>query len=35
MLVTELLAHKLAHPVIARVSVLGLQTGDYERHFAC
>ena len=32
MLVSKLLAHKLAHPVIVGVSVLGLQTGDYERH---
>lgn len=33
MLITELLAHQLAHPVVAAVSILGLQTGDYERHF--
>ena len=30
--VAQLLAHELAHPVVAGVSVLGLQTGDYERH---
>jgi hypothetical protein len=32
MLIPELLAHELAHPIVTRVSVLGLQTGDYERH---
>lgn len=31
-LVTQLLAHELAHPVISLASVLGLQTGNYERH---
>jgi len=34
-LVAELLAHELAHPVVLRVAVLGLQTGDYERHVVC
>jgi hypothetical protein len=33
MLVTELLAHELGHPVVLVIlSVLGLQAGDYERH---
>jgi len=32
MLVSKLLAHELTHPVIVGVSILGLQTGDYERH---
>jgi hypothetical protein len=32
MLVSKLLAHELAHPIVTRVSVFGLQTGDYERH---
>jgi hypothetical protein len=31
MLLANLLAHELAHPVIA-TAVLGLQTGNYERH---
>jgi hypothetical protein len=31
-LISKLLAHELAHPVLTVVSVLGLQTGDYERH---
>lgn len=38
MLITELLAHELAHPVLLRgAAVLGHQTGNYERHvvFAC
>lgn len=29
--VAEGLAHELAHPVVI-LTVLGLQTGDYERH---
>lgn len=32
-LVTQLLAHELAAPVLARGPVLGLDSGDYERHF--
>jgi hypothetical protein len=32
MLIPKLLAHELAHPVITAASVLGHQTGDYERH---
>jgi hypothetical protein len=31
MLLANLLAHELAHPVII-TAVLGLQTGNYERH---
>jgi len=32
-LLAELLAHELAHPVIARgAAVLGHETGNYERH---
>ena len=31
MVVTERLAHELAHPVIV-LAILGLETGDYERH---
>lgn len=33
MLVSKLLAHKLALPVVGGVSVFRLQTRDYERHF--
>jgi hypothetical protein len=32
MLISKFLAHELAHPVLTSTSVLGLQTGDYERH---
>jgi hypothetical protein len=30
--VAERLAHELAHPVVV-LAVLGLEAGDYERHF--
>lgn len=33
MLLANLLAHELGHPLLLGVSVLGLDTGDYERHF--
>lgn len=33
MLVAELLAHELAHPVVFSRVAFGLETGDYEGHF--
>lgn len=34
MRVADRLAHELAHPVVT-LAVLGLQTGNYERHLVC